>query len=301
METKNGTKENVMIMKRKLNKIYTPPSQPGFLGVGHVARPVIQIDFTESDPFIMLMDDMLNKKDDVPVGGPHPHAGFETVSLLLDGEMGEGSHTLKRGDFEMMTAGRGIVHTETISHPTRMRLLQLWLNLPKNKRNALPRIQKLPAENVPQASADGVSISVYSGSLAKINSPIKNHTPIVIGEIRMKSLASTALEIPANFNTFLYVIDGSVQVGEEAKVLSKDEVGWLDRHQESGNSELILKAGDDGARLVLYSAEPQDHDIVAHGPFVADNMEDIRQLYADFRQGKMEHISEVPEEQRIVF
>jgi redox-sensitive bicupin YhaK (pirin superfamily) len=182
-----------------------------------------------------------------------------------------------------------------------MRLLQLWLNLPKNKRNALPRIQKLSSEHVPQAAADGVSIRVYSGSLANINSPIKNHTPIIIGEISMKSHASTVQNIPANFNTFLYVIEGSVQVGEEGKLLSKDEVGWLDRHQESGNSELILKAGDDGVRLVLYSAEPQNHDIVAHGPFVADTMDDIRQLYADFRMGKMEHISEVPEEQKIVF
>jgi redox-sensitive bicupin YhaK (pirin superfamily) len=117
----------------------------------------------------------------------------------------------------------------------------------------------------------------------------------------MKSLASTVQDVPANFNTFLYVIDGSVQVGEEGKLLSKDEVGWLDRHQEPGNSELKLKAGVDGVRLVLYSAEPQNHDIVAHGPFVAANMEDIRQLYADFRQGKMEHISEVPEEQKIIF
>ena len=66
-----------------MTKVYTPPLQPGFLGKGHLARPVIQIDFVESDPFILLMDDMVNKTDDVPVGGPHPHAGFETVTLLL--------------------------------------------------------------------------------------------------------------------------------------------------------------------------------------------------------------------------
>jgi len=73
------------------------------------------------------MDDMLDKKDDTPVGGPHPHAGFETVSLLIEGEMGE----MKAGDLQMMTAGSGVVHTETIDKPTKMRLFQLWLNLPR--------------------------------------------------------------------------------------------------------------------------------------------------------------------------
>jgi redox-sensitive bicupin YhaK (pirin superfamily) len=290
-----------MSIKRKLNKVYTPPAQPGFLGKGHVARPVIQIDFDESDPFIMLMDDLLDKKDDIPVGGPHPHAGFETVSLLLEGEIGEEPHVMKAGDFEMMTAGSGIVHTETISKQTKMRLLQLWLNLPKSERHTLPRIQKLKSEHVPQLSKDGVSIKVYSGSLASLLSPVRNHTPITIAEINMKSKASAVEVIPANFNAFLYVIDGSVRVGEEEKILAKDEVGWLDLHVEAASSELILRAGDEGVRFVLYAAAPQNHEIVAHGPFIADTMEDIRQLYSDFRQGKMEHISEVSEEQKLVY
>src|SRR5690242_9508417 len=99
-----------MSITRKLVHIDTPKGQPGFLGHGHIARPVIQRSFSETDPFIMLMDDWLDKKDETPVGGPHPHAGFETVSLLLQGEMGE----MKAGDFQMMTAGSGTIHTETI-------------------------------------------------------------------------------------------------------------------------------------------------------------------------------------------
>ena len=283
-----------MPFKRKLNKIYTPPSQPGFLGRGHVARPIVQIDFTESDPFILLMDDMLDKKDDVPVGGPHPHAGFETVSLLLEGEMGDAPHLMRGGDFEIMTAGSGIVHTETITQPTKMRLLQLWLNLPKKERHASPRLQRLPSEKVPQISIDGVTIKVYSGSLAGVTSLIHNYTPVTIGEMRMNPGSSTVLEIPAHFNTFLYVIEGNVLVGEEEKILSKDQVGWLDLYkEEEQTSELFLKAGESGARLVLYSAAPQNHNIVAHGPFIADSMDEIRQLYSDFKQGKLAHISEV--------
>jgi redox-sensitive bicupin YhaK (pirin superfamily) len=139
----------MMSIKRKLVKIHTPEGQPGFLGPGHIARPVISGSFSDSDPFIMLMDDMLDKKDNEPVCGPHPHAGFETVSLLLEGEMGDEAHKMKGGDFQLMTAGSGIVHTETIEKMAKMRLLQLWLNLPKKDRAAVPRLQELPSEHVP--------------------------------------------------------------------------------------------------------------------------------------------------------
>ena len=95
-----------MQIKRKLEKVDTPQGQPGFMGAGHTARPVLKGGFTQTDPFIMLMDDVLDKKDTTPAGGPHPHAGFETVSFLLEGEMGDEAHTMKAGDFQIMTAGQ---------------------------------------------------------------------------------------------------------------------------------------------------------------------------------------------------
>ena len=84
-----------MSIKRKLTKSYTPSGQPGFLGAGHTARAVVQGDYADTDPFVLLMDDILDKKDNVPVGGPHPHAGFETVSLLLEGEIGDDDHKMQ--------------------------------------------------------------------------------------------------------------------------------------------------------------------------------------------------------------
>ncbi len=123
-----------MTTKRKLIKIYTPQEERGFLGQGHTARPLLMGNFSETDPFIALMDDMLDKKDNGPAGGPHPHAGFETVSLLVDGEITEMLESMKKGDFQIMTAGSGVVHTETINQPTMGRLFQLWLNLPKRNK-----------------------------------------------------------------------------------------------------------------------------------------------------------------------
>lgn len=288
-------------MKRKLTTVYKPASGPGFLGKGHTASPVIAVDFSQSDPFIMLMDDRLEKTDNIPVGGPHPHAGFETVSLVLQGEFGEGEHAMKGGDFEIMTAGSGIVHTETISEPTNMRLLQLWLNLPKEDRHATPRVQRLRAAHVPYRVEDGLSVKVYSGSFAGVTSPIKNHTPVIIAEIMMEPGVSITGELPADFSTFLYVIEGTVNVGVDGKSLTTDQVGWFDRSDTAEDSEMQLTAGAHGAHFVLYSAQPQHHEIVSHGPFIADSMDDIRQLYADFRSGKMEHISEVPAEQQIMY
>jgi quercetin 2,3-dioxygenase len=207
---------------------------------------------------------------------------------------------MKGGDFEIMTAGSGIVHSEIISHPTNMRLLQLWLNLPKKDRKASPRIQRLEAEHVPVVSLEGAGIKVYSGTFAGITSPIINHTPLIIADIALRPGASINEALPADFSTFLYVITGSVEVGENNQVLPADHVGWLDRSDTQSESKVKLTAGNEAARFVLYAAQPQHHEIVSHGPFIADSMDDIKQLYADYRAGKMEHITEVSAEQQIV-
>src|SRR3982750_3868794 len=238
-----------MSIKRKLVEIYKPAGQPGFLGAGHIARPVIQRQFSESDPFIMLMDDELDKKDNIPVGGPHPHAGFETVSLLLEGEIGDDLHKMKTGDFQMMTAGSGVIHTETIEKPSRMRLFQLWLNLPKKDRWAAPRLQDMQQEHVPNISSNGVDIKLYSGSLAGISSPLKNYTPVIIADITVAENKNAVLQLPANFNTFLYVLKGEVRVGEEGKLLRQDEVGWLDIFGSDELSDLKISA-EQSARFV---------------------------------------------------
>jgi redox-sensitive bicupin YhaK (pirin superfamily) len=288
-------------MKRKVTTVYAPHSQSGFLGKGHTARPVIAVDFEQSDPFIMLMDDRLEKTDNTPVGGPHPHAGFETVTLVLAGEIGENEHGLKSGDLEMMTAGRGIVHTETISKPASMHILQLWLNLPKHERQAQPRVQHLRAKNVPYKVQDGVTVKVYSGTFAGLTSPLRNHTPLVLAELKMNPNTKIESNLPSDFSSFLYVIEGSAEVGPDKQVITKDQVGWLNRTDVPAESELQITTGMNGARLVLYAAQPQRHKIVSHGPFIADSMDDIRQLYSDYRSGRMGHIHDVPKEHQLVY
>ena len=117
----------------------------------------------------------------------------------------------------------------------------------------------------------------------------------------MEPHTTTSGIIPADFTAFFYGIDGSVQVGAASELLSADQVGWLDRHDSKGESLVMLKAGNDGAHFVLYAAQPQHHEIVSHGPFIADSMEDIKRLYADYRAGRMQHITEVAPEQQFAY
>ncbi len=213
--------------------------------------------------------------------------------------MGDTEHTLKAGDLQIMTAGSGIVHTETITKIMKMRLLQLWLNFPKKDRQTKPRLQDLPLEYVPAVNENGVQIKLYSSSLSGITSPIKNYVPVVIADISIEAGVKTIQQIPENFNTFLYILNGSVKIGEDEKLLNQDQVGWLNLLSTDEASELKLTAGEKGVRLVLYAGKPTGENIVSHGPFIADSSEDIQRLFQGYRQGKMKHISTIPESQKI--
>jgi redox-sensitive bicupin YhaK (pirin superfamily) len=286
-----------MAITRELIRIENPEGEPGFLGAGHIARPLIYDNYKQSDPFILLMDDLLDKKDTTPAGGPHPHAGFETVTLVLDGELGADDHKMKSGDFQLMTAGSGIVHTEVIDKPGTMRILQLWANLGRENRKAMPRLQDLPLDHVPVVNEKGTHIKLYSGTLGGITSPVQNYVPLIIADVTVEPGVTSIQQLPADYNTFLYVLKGSVQIGESKTWLYKDQVGWLNIFDQNEVSELKVTAGQEGVRFVLYAGKPLHEDIVSHGPFIADDSKEIAQLYKEYRQGKMKHISTVPEAQ----
>jgi redox-sensitive bicupin YhaK (pirin superfamily) len=148
------------------------------------------------------MDDMLDKKSNEPVGGPH--AGRNRYFNVK--ELGDEVHKMKAGDLQMMTAGGGIIHTETIDKKARMRLLQLWLNLPKKDRWITPRVQDISVDHVPKISSEKVDLKLYSGSLAGISSPVKNHVPVIIVDIHMQPNAVYSFNLPASYSTF-YVLD----------------------------------------------------------------------------------------------
>jgi len=123
---------------------------------------------------------------------------------------------------------------------------------------------------------------------------------MILADIKIEPGVTTVQQLPANFNTFLYVLDGSVLIGEEETSLNQHQVGWLDIFNSDATSELKIKAGTEGARLVIYAAQPTGDAIVSHGPFIAGSNEDIMRLYNEYRQGKMKHISTIDEQQKMV-
>jgi redox-sensitive bicupin YhaK (pirin superfamily) len=148
--------------QRQISRVTTVPKlAPGFVGPGHLAAPVIPSDdFVLTDPFIALMDDHLDIGNR-PVGGAHPHAGFETVTLLLEGSIydrDEGG-IIKAGEVQWMTAGRGIVHGENVGTKGKVRLLQLWLTLPKADRWTEPGFQTIHTDYTEFQAGGFVSLS----------------------------------------------------------------------------------------------------------------------------------------------
>jgi redox-sensitive bicupin YhaK (pirin superfamily) len=114
-------------------------------------------------------------------------------------------------------------------------------------------------------------------------------------EINLESRASAEQEVPASYNGFAFVIDGSVQIGQ--KVLSAGQVGWLDRPSDDGASVLHVVARESRARLVLYAGQPQGDPIVAYGPFIGDSKQDIARLFVEYQAGDFPRLSELRKQQ----
>lgn len=291
-----------MLQQRRIARVVTvPPLAPGFVGPGHLAAEVVSPeDFVLNDPFIMLADDHLDIGER-PVGGPHPHAGFETVTLVLDGaiyDRDEGG-VISAGEVQWMTAGRGIIHGENISTKGHVRLLQLWLTLPKDRRWTTPAFQDIHTDAVPVRREPGVEVRIYSGRSGSYQSTTRNHVPVTITEVAMDAHTSVDQDIPSSFNGFVYVVRGSARTGEDAASLGVGQVGWLDRPEGEGTSLLRVVAGEEGARLVLYAGQPQRDPIVSHGPFIGDSKEDIVRLYTEYRAGRFERMSNLARVARI--
>jgi quercetin 2,3-dioxygenase len=285
-----------MLYQRHISRIYNVPElAPGFVGPGHLAAPVIPPeDFALSDPFILLMDDHLDIGDR-PVGGPHPHAGFETVTLLLQGSIydrDEGG-VIEAGEVQWMTAGRGIIHGENVGAKGKVRLLQLWLTLPKADRWTEPGFQTIHTDAVPVRRENGAEVRIYSGGSGLLRSKTRNHVPVTITEITLEQHASIDQEIPSSYNGFVFTLRGSIQVGANATSLKTGQTGWLDRPQVDGASFLRVTAGEEGARLVFYAGQPQGDPIVSYGPFIGDSKQDIVRLYREFQSGQFVSLSEL--------
>lgn len=276
------------VAKRRLSRVVTlPPPGPGQFGPAHTVVEVLGGEsYGDTDPFILLMDDRI---DGQPIGGPHPHAGFETVTLILEGSLVHDSGRLEPGDMQWMTAGSGVIHGEGLegAGAGRARILQLWLTLPRSKRWAPPGFQDQSYAELPVRREPGVEVRVYSGSSGEVRSKTLNHVPVTLVELLLEPGASVSQELPDAFNGFFYVLEGAITVGPEATPLVPGQVGWLDRpHGGGAGAVRVAAAGEVRARVILYAGEPQQEPLVSYGPFIGDTQADIMRVMGEYREGR---------------
>lgn len=274
------------MFQRSIDSITTtPPLCPGFAGERHKAALVVAPgDFPATDPFFLLADDHVTGEG--KFGEAHPHAGLETVTFMLHGTMEDAGGRLVEGDVEWMTAGSGIVHSEDAQVSAGMRLFQLWLVLPERERNMAPRLQILKREEMPVHYGNGFEATVYSGRSAEVIAPAKNAVPVTLVDIRLEAGAEFEQVLPSSYNGFIVVIAGEIEAGIGAAVLTVDQVGWSGPLAADRDSAMRLKAGKDGARVLLYAGQPQNIHVVAQGPFIAGSQDELAGYYAAYRKGK---------------
>jgi hypothetical protein len=247
------------------------------------------------DPFLML-DEMgpITFQPGARSGFPdHPHRGFETVTMLLDGEFEhKDSHgnrgRLRPGDVQWMTAGAGVVHSEMPSSDLRakggrLHGFQLWVNLPKADKMMRPRYQEIPASSIPEAKVPGGVVRVVAGDFQGTKAAIDTRTPIQYFHAQLEADAVVQFAVPAGHEGFAYVFHGSAAVA--GKAVPAHNLAVL-----SGSGDLPVHAGGEGAHLLFVTGVPLREPVFQYGPFVMTTREEIVQAVEDFRAGKFGEI-----------
>ena len=280
----NTSTQQSRAVERRLERIVDLPApMPGQFGPAHTVVPVLSPeDYARADPFILLMDDRI---DGQPLGGRHPHAGFETVTLVVKGGMVHDSGRLGERDVQWMTAGSGVIHGEGLESAGHARILQLWVTLPKAQRWVPPSFQDIAYTSLPVRREAGVEVRLYSGSSGGVRSETKNYVPITLAEFLLEPGASIEQQLPGSYNGFFYVLEGEIAVGPDAQALRPGQVGWLEAPRSAGDSSVRI-TGSTRARALLYAGQPQGDPLVSHGPFIGDTQADILRVMGEYRAGR---------------
>lgn len=224
--------------------------------------------------------------------GQHPHRGFETVTIVYDGEVehrdsaGNGG-VIGPGDVQWMTAAGGIFHEEYHSPGFAksgglFRMVQLWVNLPAKDKMKPGHYQGIVSADIPVVDLPkgAGQARVIAGEFLGHRGPARTFTPINVWDMKLTPGAELTLDLPEGHTTMLVGLSGSVTV-ESQHVLSEAEMLLLGRDGDS----VSLRA-DDHATLLVLTGEPIDEPIVGHGPFVMNSEAEIHQAISDFNSGR---------------
>jgi quercetin 2,3-dioxygenase len=223
--------------------------------------------------------------------GPHPHRGFETVTIVYEGELAHKDSTgnsgaIGPGDVQWMTAGAGILHEEMHSakftgQGGMLSMAQLWVNLPAAQKMTPPGYQAIEAEQIPiiQLENDQGTARLIAGEHAGLSGPAKTRTAMQVWDLRIKQGAVISLPAPNHWTAALAILQGQVKTD---KGLAGD--ASLITYSQAGTG-IELSASQDTHALFL-SGEPIREPIVGYGPFVMNTKAEIAQAIDDFNGGQ---------------
>ncbi len=279
-------------MQKQLQQIIPARGTSDGAGV-RIKRSLGQTQQARFDPFLMLDEFGSESASDYIAGFPaHPHRGFETVTYMLDGHMLHEDHMgnkghLRNGDVQWMTAGRGIIHSEMPQQEHGlMRGFQLWLNLPAAEKMKPAHYRDIPANEIPIADLkNGGCIKVIANSAVidgkVINGPIQGlTTQVIYWDVHLTFNGKFAHAIPATHNTFIYVYEGELAIGENARKLAAGNAGLL-----GAGDEISVEALTEDTRFIVLAGIPLKEPIAQYGPFVMNTTEEIEQAIQDYRNG----------------
>lgn len=249
----------------------------------------------DNTPFLML--DYAGPLDFTPTDRPrgvgvHPHKGFETVTIVYQGEVEHGDSTgrggvIREGDVQWMTAANGILHKEFHSEDfTRtggtLEMVQLWVNLPAADKSAEPGYQAITDAQIPVVDLpDGAGrVRVIAGSFDGTDGPAHTFTPIEVWDTRLNAGKTVTLAPEEGHNVIVVVLEGKVTLNGSTKLEGAAQA----RLSRDGGS-LTVEAETDAKVLILAGA-PIDEPVAAYGPFVMNSEAEIRQAITDFNSGR---------------
>jgi len=246
------------------------------------------------DPFILLNHHGPQKYPPFNQGlpfGPHPHRGMETVTFILAGEIkhkDSSGHesTIEAGGIQWMTAGKGVIHSETTSDEFKtqggdLEILQLWLNLPAKDKMTEPHYEGFQKDQIPAINEENGSIKIQlvAGEWENKKGAFQTVTNVTLALIFLSANTNYNLKISVEENIFFYVIKGNLSVNN--KEIDMFELAEFENDEE----EIQIKSQEES--IVLFGhARPLNEPVVAQGPFVMNTEEEIVQAYKDYRNGK---------------
>lgn len=287
---------------RKIEKILTPTNF-NWVGDGFYTTSFIGTDIPRQrmSPFFSVgyNAEIEFEAALIPKGvGPHPHKGFETVTIAYKGKIEHmdslGNHgVIGEGDVQWMTAGAGILHKEFHEKEFSQKggpfqMVQLWVNLPSKYKETTPQYQDLLNSDITKVKlGDSPSfVNVIAGNYLNHKGTATTFSPLDLYNVYLTKGAVGDFSFPNHWNTALLVIEGQVIVNGENE-LSRDTFAMFENNLENSFS---LESTSDNTIVLIISGEPLNEPIVHYGPFVMNTQEQILQAFEDFKSGKFGHL-----------